>query len=187
MRFFRILEWFWTVFVVYNGGRHRFLEVCFPCFFRARFGIEIRWIFGRWGPQKQQFYIVKTRFFTKSRFSENIRKNIDFLPLSGGQSDAKSSNKGVEKHVFFYSRFVGVFFVFFVSFGPQGGPRGPQKSRKMRHVSQQIDFGMRFSRVYFSKPLRDRIFIDFWWFLIDFLLILGRFFSCFFSSGYIFF
>ena len=151
MRFFGISEWFWPVLEIQNGSQHRFLEVFLSCFFQARFGIEIRWIFGRWGPQKQQFYIVKTRLFTKSRFSENIWKNIDFRPLFGGQSDAKSIKKGVENYVFVLTSICWCFFRFLGDFWSPRGTQGTSKITKNATCVSTSRFGSAFfARLFFK-------------------------------------
>ena len=47
--------------------------------------------------------------FTKSTFSKNMRKKLDFGSILGGQNDEKSRKNDVEKHAFFEHRFLCVF------------------------------------------------------------------------------
>ena len=63
-----------------------FFDVFFRCLFRMRFGIDFKSILGGSKPEKYQFRLKKTRFFTKSAFSKNIVKIIDFRRIFGGQS-----------------------------------------------------------------------------------------------------
>ena len=78
-----------------------FFDVFFRCFFRMRFGIDFGSILGGSKAEKYQFRQKKTRFFTKSAFSKNAVKIIDFGCIFGGQHGEKSLKNDVEKHVIF--------------------------------------------------------------------------------------
>ena len=57
--------------------------------------------------------------FTKSTFSENITKKLDFGSILGGQNDEKSIKNRVRKHAFLEHRILGVFFRCWLHLGVQ--------------------------------------------------------------------
>ena len=116
-------------------------------------------------PEKYQFRLRKTRFFTKSAFSKNIVKSIDFQRFFGSQNGEKSLKNGVEKHVILKHRIRSVFFRIFVILArfweAQGPPKIDKKSKKLHpgrfwNASKIFDrFGDSFGRVWegFGKVL----------------------------------
>ena len=69
----------------------------FPTFFRVRFGIAFLLLFGSSEPQKSCSRLDGSTIFTKSTFSKNIEKKLDFGSIFGGQNVEKSRNNDVEK------------------------------------------------------------------------------------------
>ena len=66
-----------------------------------RFGIAFLLLFGSSEPQKSCSRLDGSTIFTKSTFSKNIEKRLDFGSIFGGQSVEKSRSNGVEKRVCF--------------------------------------------------------------------------------------
>ena len=85
--------------------------------------------------------------FTKSTFSKNMRKKLDFGSILGGQNDEKSRKNDVEKHAFFEHRFLCVFLRILAILARFWEARALQKMAKNRKNREQIDFGAHLERI----------------------------------------
>ena len=83
--------------------------------------------------------------FTKSTFSKNMRKKLDFGSILGGQNDEKSRKNDVEKHAFFEHRFLCVFLRILAILArfweAQAPPKNSKKTKKTRTHRFRSAFG----------------------------------------------
>ena len=78
--------------------------------------------------------------FTKSTFSKNMRKKLDFGSILGGQNDEKSRKNDVEKHAFFEHRFLCVFLRILAILARFGEAQAFQKLAKNRKDREKNRF-----------------------------------------------
>ena len=109
--------------------------------------------------------------FTKSAFSKNIRKKLDFTFILGGENEGNSIKNGVRKYVFLATSLLSRFFPFWAPFW---SPGPSQKSPKNQKNTQQIDFGVRLGRVLFRRRLLGGLWEGFGWVLGGFWEDFGR-------------
>ena len=99
--FFRFWMDFGRFWEVKMEPQIEFLHVFLRCFFRVRFGIVLECVFGGSEPQKTGFRLRGVLIFTKSAFSKNHSKKLNFGSVWGGQSHQKSMKNRVRNYHFF--------------------------------------------------------------------------------------
>ena len=148
-----------------------------------RFGIAFLLFFGGSEPQKSCSRLDGSTIFTKSTFSKNIEKKLDFGSIFGGQTVEKSRNNGVEKRVCFEYLILCVFLRIVAISARFWKAPGIPKMAKNRKKRFRAVFG---ARLGFGCDFRNdvgAILEDFGWILGVFWKDFNRFLGGFWDTN----